>query len=86
MDMILFDNSSLNMLYHVTNNSALPIVLAGNDTRVMEWIVWDDLCKKKNATWNVKYRKIANVMEAKQELRRKKNKTKQMLQPEKADN
>ena len=86
MDMILFDNSSLNMLYHVTNNSALPIVLAGS---VQE--SWNELCGmtsvKKNATWNVKYRKIANVMEAKQELRRKKNKkTKQMLQPEKADN
>lgn len=36
MDMILFDNASLNMLYHVLNNSALPIVLAGSDTRVME--------------------------------------------------
>ena len=49
MDMILFDNTNLNMLYHVSKNSALPIVLAGSDTRVMEWIVWDDLCKK-NAT------------------------------------
>ena len=36
MDMILFDNASLNMLYHVSNNSALPIVLAGSDTRVMK--------------------------------------------------
>lgn len=36
MDMILFDNASLNMLYHVSNNSALPIVLAGSDTRAME--------------------------------------------------
>lgn len=44
MEMILFDNASLNMLYHVSNNSALPIVLAGSDTRAMEWIVWDDLC------------------------------------------
>lgn len=36
MDIILFDNASVNMLYHVSNNSALPIVLAGSDTRVME--------------------------------------------------
>ena len=36
MDMILFDNASLNMWYHVLYNSALPIVLAGSDTRVME--------------------------------------------------
>lgn len=83
MDMILFDNSSLNMLYHISNNSALPIVLAGSDTRVMEWIVWDDLCKKKMQPkmWNT----------AKKPMLWKQNKnldekTKQMFQPEKADN
>ena len=74
------------MLYHVSNNSALPIVLAGSDTRVMEWIVWDDLCKKSDLKCEIPQNSQCYGSKTRTWDEKKQNKTKQMLQPEKADN